>query len=224
MKPGLGLWIAGLLTATAFAQDDHKATAGNKPVPATISPEIQKLLGKESVTVTSGNKEMLHLWLRTSIPTTATGGAIAFAAIREGTLLGTVEILKGVETTDFRNQKLDPGIYTLRLGSHPQDGNHMGISPFPEYLCLCPAAEDKTADPIDHDALMELSEKSVGTGHPAVLYLEPATGKEKGPFPMVRTNAQHHVVLQVKTQAVLKDKKPAELLLGIIVVGVSDAA
>ena len=38
-----------------------------------------------------------------------------------------------------------PGVYTLRLGYQPQDGDHMGTAPHSEFCLACPAAEDNGA-------------------------------------------------------------------------------
>ncbi len=44
--------------------------------------------------------------------------------------------------SDYRGQSLPPGVYTLRYQLLPQDGNHMGVAPNPDFLLASPAASD----------------------------------------------------------------------------------
>ena len=36
---------------------------------------------------------------------------------------------------DYRKQKIKAGVYTLRIGVQPEDGDHMGTAPFNEFCC-----------------------------------------------------------------------------------------
>ena len=44
---------------------------------------------------------------------------------------------------EIRGKVVKPGVYTLRYGQQPQNGDHLGISPFREFLLISPAAIDK---------------------------------------------------------------------------------
>ena len=44
--------------------------------------------------------------------------------------------------SDYRGQAIPPGSYTLRYAMLPQDGNHMGVAPNPDFLLAIPAAID----------------------------------------------------------------------------------
>ncbi len=76
-----------------------------------------------------------------------------------------------------------PGVYTLRYGNYPVNGNHQGVAPQRDFLVLAPVALDKSGDAIsDFDALMELSRKASGTPHPAVLSFWKADADQKPGF------------------------------------------
>jgi hypothetical protein len=77
--------------------------------------------------------------------------------------------------TDFRGQAMKPGVYTLRYGQQPQDGNHIGTSETADFLVAIPAATDtelKSIAPPEH--LHQASAKTVGGNHPAIFPLLPA--------------------------------------------------
>ncbi len=87
--------------------------------------------------------------------------------------VGVVNVPKGM--SDFRGQAIPAGAYTLRYQLLPQDGNHMGVSPNPDFLLAIPIASDP--DPEQHylyKKLVALSAKTVGANHPAVIALDTA--------------------------------------------------
>lgn len=77
--------------------------------------------------------------------------------------------------SDFRGQSIAAGIYTLRYELLPQDGNHMGVAPNPDFLLASPAADDSRPEQLYVPRkLVALSAKATSTGHPAVIALETA--------------------------------------------------
>jgi len=101
-----------------------------------------------------------------------TSGAL-YPELTNGEFVGVVDLPQGM--TDFRGQAIPPGAYTLRYQLIPQDGNHMGVSPNPDFLLAIPIASDR--DPEQHYAykkLVALSAQSTGSSHPAVIALETA--------------------------------------------------
>jgi hypothetical protein len=138
--------------------------------------------------------------------------------LKETTVLGAIQFQQA--GTDYRKQKIMPGIYTMRLGFQPMDGDHMGTAPNPEFCLLVPAAEDKDAANVEPKQLHEMSKKASGTSHPAVLLLSPLeTVKDS----MQLTNKEGTWVLERK-QAVAADGQKAAIGLGLTLIGVSPAA
>jgi hypothetical protein len=87
--------------------------------------------------------------------------------------VGVVRFPQGM--SDFRGQSLPPGVYTLRYQLLPQDGNHMGVAPNPDFLLASPVAGDSRPDQsYVYKKMIALSAKSTGTNHPAVIALESA--------------------------------------------------
>jgi hypothetical protein len=146
------------------------------PPPKELAEPIQKLLSERCIQLVDTNGDLvLELWFRADIPANATEAQVknglTYREVPESTMLGAVRVAKHV--TDFRKQKIKPGVYTLRLGYQPMDGDHMGTAPYTELCLLSPAAEDKSPETMETKALQELSAKTTGS-HPGVLLLFPS--------------------------------------------------
>lgn len=212
-----------LVAVAAFADDLPTVKVVKGAAPKGLAPSLADLLADESYAIHEEGKEVLHVWIRKEIPSTGQAGEFVGAdTIEDGAFVGVYEV-KEESFTDFRGQDLTPGVYTLRMASHPQDGNHMGVAPTPQFLCLVRVSEEKSADPIERDELMELSKKAAGTGHPAALYVEPFFEAPKTPLPGVRQNDLEHVALDVPAKALLANGEKAELPLALIFIGTTDA-
>lgn len=214
----------GMLVATALFADDLPTVEVVKGVvPKGLAPALVDLLAEESYAIHEEGKEIVHFWIRKEIPSSGQAGEfVGVDTIEDGAFVGVYEV-KEESFTDFRGQDLQPGVFSLRMSSHPQDGNHMGISPTPQFLCLVPILEEKSADPIEREALMELSKKAAGTGHPASLYVEPYFEAPKGPLPMVRQNDSEHIGLEIPGKAALPNGEKADLPLFLIFIGQTEA-
>jgi hypothetical protein len=83
---------------------------------------------------------------------------------------------------DRRGQTIKPGVYTLRYGLYPVNGDHQGAAPQRDFAVLTPIAEDKDPNSTPaFDDLMAMSRKASGTPHPAVLSLEPPAAGSSAP-------------------------------------------
>ena len=90
-----------------------------------------------------------------------------------GEFVGVANFPQGM--SDDRGQRLAAGLYTLRYQTLPQDGNHMGVAPNPDFLLASPTANDSRPDEsYVSKKLVALSTKSTGMNHPAVIALESA--------------------------------------------------
>jgi hypothetical protein len=96
-----------------------------------------------------------------------------YPELANGEFVGVVNLAKGM--TDFRGQAIPAGAYTLRYQLLPQDGNHMGVSPNPDFLLAIPVAGDPDPEQSHpYKKLVELSTKTTGANHPAVIALDSA--------------------------------------------------
>jgi hypothetical protein len=91
-----------------------------------------------------------------------------------GTLVGALRVAEKSEFTDFRGTPIAAGVYTLRYGQQPQDGNHLGTSDVSDFLLALSAKTDADPKPIAIiKELHKISAKASGTTHPAILLLLP---------------------------------------------------
>ena len=149
----------------------------------------------ERVLMTGG--PWCEVWLRKKIPEgkNSTPGALQ-PNLGVSTAVGVIRFL--APATDFRDQAIRPGLYTLRYAAIPSDGNHMGGSEYPDFLLVVPVADDPDLDPrFKLEELARLSTKATGTKHPGVLSLTRASGPNS---PSVTVNDAGQVVLEMKAK------------------------
>jgi len=100
----------------------------------------------------------------------------------------------------------------LRYQYLPQDANHMGVSPNPDFLLAIPlAADPDPAITIPYKKLVVLSAKTTGAAHPAVIAMESA-----GTPATVAKNDQGMTVLTI---AVLTSASGRTQKIGIVLKG-----
>ena len=164
----LGLLAAFLLIARpAIAQ--LTATPMASPPPATVAAPLQTLLSPDAHKVAIGSTTLEFWWVK-ALPV-AGGGPAAWSQVAEGALVGVVRVTGAFK--EIRGKTVNPGVYTLRLGLQPQNGDHLGASPFREFLLLSPASVDADPKPLGFDATVAVSKQTIGTSHPAALSLDP---------------------------------------------------
>jgi hypothetical protein len=165
-----------LATGPASGADAYSIKTTTTPVPPELKESIGKLLSDQSIQLLDGKGMLLcELWMRKDVPAKATPeqikNGLTYRELDESTLLGAVRLDQLM--TDYRKQKIKPGVYTLRLGFQPMDGDHMGTAPFNEFCLAVPASLDQKPDPMETKDLQELSAKSAKGSHPGVFLLYP---------------------------------------------------
>jgi hypothetical protein len=218
----VALLILAAGAATAAPPPYTVKVAEGTPPPKELAEPIQKLLSDRAVQLLDAKGELaLEIWPARDVPAKATEAQVknglTYREVPESTVMGAVRIAKPL--TDFRKQKIAPGVYTLRLGFQPMDGDHMGTAPYSEFCLLSPAADDKSADTLETKPLQELSAKTTGS-HPGVMLLFP--GKDAGE-PKLVDKGEGNWVLTYKQDATAAGKKAA-LGIALTVAGVSPAA
>lgn len=168
-----------LLAATAlFAQ--YKAQPSGDP-PAEAAAPLLATLNKAGTKIVADNgSTYVEVWLRSTMPSGPNTGesSVTLPTIPPGALLGVLRF--AAKGTDRRGQNIAPGVYTLRYGNYPVNGNHQGVAPQRDFFVLVPAALDKSTDAMtDFDALIDLSRKASATPHPAVLSFWKADADDK---------------------------------------------
>ena len=193
--------------------------------PKELDKSIGDLLARNAVQFLDSKGDLLcEVWFRKDVPSDATAqqvkNGLTFREVQETTLLGAIRVDKQI--TDYRKQKIKPGVYTLRLAFQPMDGDHMGTAPYQEFCLLVRAEDDKKPDPLkDAKQLQELSTKVAGTSHPAILLLFP--GKDPGEAAKLVKMPENTWVVTRRLDVSAKGQK-ATLVIGLTLVGVSSAA
>ena len=136
--------------------------------PDELAPAIKAQLQTSGAKVTLG-EATAEIWLVNGVTATAPGPG--WSNVESGTLVGAMRVTGSFK--EIRGKVVKPGVYTLRYGQQPQNGDHLGISPFREFLLLSPAAVDRDPKVPGFDGAVALSKQTIGTSHPASLSLDP---------------------------------------------------
>jgi hypothetical protein len=200
---------AVLVSANALSVSKHTDAP-----PPELAPAVRSLLAPSGARVAAAATTLDFWWVKT-LPLKG-AGAPSWQQVDEGTLVGAVRV--SAVYRDIRGRTIKPGVYTLRYGIQPANGDHLGVSPFREFLLLSPAAADTDVAPTGHEGTVELSKQTIGGSHPAVWSLDPPALTDAAPL-SARTNDAGHeaVIFEVPTAS------GTPLRFGLILVGKIEA-
>jgi hypothetical protein len=223
VKPSITLLLLTLLYPSAVSVEQRApltATSHASPLPAGLAPPIAAKLGKAGVRVVVATGPVtLDFWWVESLALKAGSAPPSWESVEEGALVGAVHITG--DFRDIRGKVLKPGVYTLRYGIQPDNGDHLGVSPFRAFLLLSPAAGDNSPAPAGHEGAIELSKASIGGSHPGVWSIDPPVAKESA-LAIHKTSLGHEAV--VMEIPVTRDGKPAGTLrFGVVLIGTIEA-
>jgi hypothetical protein len=185
MRRVLSLALAfALSAAVARAQETYKVEALKEGPPSGLAPEIKATLATQGYRVIDDQgKPYADFWLRTAVPASGAPagpkGAVLFPILAEGELLGALRF-SSQDGYDYRDQPIAAGVYTMRYGLEPINGDHLGVSPFRDFTLLAPASKDTALAPVTGETLMKQSAQASGTNHPAVFMLLAAPSPAPG--------------------------------------------
>lgn len=120
------------------------------------------------------------VWLANRVKTAKRMDAkgATYSDFADSEFLGVITFPKG-GGHDFRGQMVRPGTYTMRYQLLPNDGNHLGVAPNPDFVLLIPVADDP--DPsaaLDFGKMVELSSQAAHSSHPAAFEMMSPEGGE----------------------------------------------
>src|SRR5208283_298754 len=141
---------------------------------AGASDELKRAVEDKGYRVTLNDGWAAEFWFAKQLKTATKDvpGAL-YPELTNAEFVGVINLPKGI--TDFRGQAIPAGAYTLRYQLLPQDGNHLGVAPNPDFLLAIPVASDR--DPEQrylYKKLVRLSAQSTGGSHPAVIAMDSA--------------------------------------------------
>ncbi len=201
----LGALIAAALAVSPVVAGGVAVAKHTNPVPDEIAAAVKAVLAPGGATAKVG-EVTLEFWWVTSLDAKGKD----WSGVPEGTLVGALRI--SAPFKDIRGRTIKPGAYLLRFALQPQNGDHLGVSPFREFLLATQAADDKDPAALGHDPTVELAAKSVNITHPAVLSIDPPVAAQ-APLAVTQNEAGHTaVVFEVPTAS-------GGLRFGLILVG-----
>ena len=162
--------FGGLASVMAAAQ---KVERIGTP-PASLTNAVRLALEDKGYRVTLDGGWSAEFWFAKQLKTeTKDAPGALYPELTNGEFVGVVSLTQAM--TDYRGQSIAAGSYTLRYQMLPQDGNHLGVAPNPDFLLTVPAASDSQPEQnLPYKKLVGLSAKSTGSNHPGVIALESA--------------------------------------------------
>jgi hypothetical protein len=218
MTRSIATGLAVMLALSAAAQGAPKLETA-KQAAKGLAPKVAAVLAATGYRVTGDKGTVCEVWFVKSPAVKAKfkptlNVKYPFAS---GQLLGALVVGKGQTCTDFRGQELKPGVYTLRYGRQPVDGNHIGTSETHDFLLALPAKIDTDPKPLRQlKKLHTTSAKSAGATHPAIFSLLPV---EKGTRPGLSHDADKNLTILTATIDGKSGGKATKLTLRIVVIG-----
>ncbi len=210
------------------SQEGKKYTlkTSSTPVPKEVSEPIRKLLVDTSVQLQDATgKPLCDVWFRKDLPTDATPEQIktgvTFREVKQTEILGAIQF--HVAMTDYRKQKMKPGVYTMRLGYQPTDGKHgADVSDFQEFALVISAKHDTRPALMETKKLADQSGESLDLAHPGVFMLWP--NAKPGKEPDLAARPKNHWVMNSKcTLSVAGKSNGAVIGIGLTLIGHSPA-
>lgn len=213
MLVSAALWLSA---SSARADAKLEEIAG---LPDGLSKEVAAVVDLKGQRVTADGSPVCSVWLVKEVPTKANFRPTLSVKypFAPGELIGVLQVQAKSKYTDFRGQEIKAGVYTLRYGQQPEDGNHVGTSDLADFLLAIPAAMDTDPKPIDKfDALSQKSAKTAGSTHPAIYSLLPSDKPVEKPT-LTHNSAKEHTMLSTTITA----KGGSKVALRIVVIGKS---
>lgn len=181
-----------------------------------VADAIKATLNPEGMAVSRDSGILFEVWMRNGIPLQAGASAGDYSGLANGTFVGVIRYVEpGI---DYKGHAIRTGVFLMRFQNIPQDGNHMGVSPSPEFFLLTSSEADKDPATVPtFDALMALCRKASGSNHPHALYLTmPARNGEMG-FEQEDSNW----FLEGKTKAAPAGGAPVDFPFALTLIGKS---
>jgi len=181
--------------------------------PSQIAPAIAAVLQPSGTKAIVGDAA-LDIWWAQAIALSAEGSG--WSGVESGTLIGAMRV--GGAYKEIRGKVVAPGVYTLRYGLQPQNGDHLGISTFREFLVISPAAVDTDPKVLGFDGVVALSKQVIGTSHPAGMSIDPP---EDAPGALLSTykNDSGHAGIVFEVPRSLNGRAAGTVKFGLIVSG-----
>ena len=183
-------------------------------LPEGVSKDVAAVIDPKGYRVVNEKGPVCSVWLVKEVATKADFKptlSVKYPLV-SGELIGVMQVEAKKKFTDFRGQEIKAGVYTLRYGQQPEDGNHVGTSDLADFLLGIPAATDSDPKPISgFSSLSKKSAKTAGSTHPAIFSLLPVD-KLVEQATLTHNTAKEHTMLSVTLAAKGGSKVPLRLI------------
>jgi len=174
----------GLSLSWALAADFEVSVLKEGPPGDALAPAIVKNLSETGFSLKTGaGQPLCDIWVTKSWKAKAGFKSTSnlLYPFPEGSLIGAIRYHAGQRHSDFRQQRIRSGVYTIRFALQPEDGNHVGTSDTRDFLVLLKPEDDQAPEPIVGPDLFKKSALAAKTNHPCMLSLKAAEGAAPGP-------------------------------------------
>ncbi len=215
-----GCFLALVNSALAV---DHRVELLKEAAPASdVSAQIAAELSPTGIRVFRGGAMPLcDIWLRKEVTAIADFklSTEVLYPFQPGQLIGVLRFSR--KGSDFRDQDIQPGVYTLRYAQQPVDGAHVGTSPTRDFLLLSNAKKDQSPATLELKPLTKQSAEAANASHPALLSLQ-KVGTEAKEFPAIRHNEERDWwIVAMQAQVKTGGDGPHPLVCELVIVGIA---
>lgn len=183
-----------IFVSPAASQSIAVSTHADAP-PSEIAAPLRTLLADGGARVEIGAAALTFWWVKLAPVASGASGAPEWKQVAEGTFIGAVQV--SANFRDIRGRTIKPGVYTLRYGVQPADGDHLGVSTYRDFLLLSPAAVDQDPAPNGHEGAIALSKNTIGSSHPSPWMLDPPVTDAAAPSTGTNETGFQYVVFEV---------------------------
>jgi len=181
-----------------------------------FSDAVKASLQAQGFRVSTDAGTICDVWLAKTLQQSSGSTSADYGSLIPGSFTGV--IIYSAAAGDYKGKGISPGSYTMRYQTMPSDGNHMGVSPTPDYFLLSLASADQDpAAVIEYEPLLAMGRKASKTNHPNPLFLTaPAAGGNLS----FKDTGDGHWALETKTKAKAKGgASEIDFPLAIVLVG-----
>lgn len=216
------LVVFALMALLLTGADSSHQIKAVKELPKDLAPGVAEKIDPNGFAITGPDDTIGTVWLAKDLAVKP--GFKATLNVKypfeNGQLIGVLQVAKDASMKDFRGQELKAGVYTLRYGQQPQDGNHIGTSDLSDFLLALPAKNDTKPDTLtDGEQLIQQSASSAGSAHPAIFSLLPPD--KAGEAKLTHNEDRDLWILDATATGKEKDQA-VKVPLKIVVVGLSE--
>ena len=216
---GVLLFLAGAV----IAQEHRIETIDEHPPEEDLASDVFATLAPSGIRVIRGPKRTVcEFWpcKEWTIRPGFTANSEVLYPFKPGQLIGALRLRR--RGSDFRDQQISRGVYTLRYGLQPIDGNHEGTSVTRDFLLMVRAEDDDSPSAMDVERLSELSAAAAQSNHPAMMSLKQASHENLADGPQLHHDHEEDWwILQFAGAAVAGEDRH-QLVVGLVVAGHAD--